>query len=218
MGVKDNLTSVKNRIRAACDKAGRTDDIQLVAVSKTFPVSSIYPALQAGQRLFGENRVQEAADKWPPLKEEFPDIELHLIGPLQTNKVSGAVKLFDCIQTLDRPKLVKALAKELARQEKTMSAYIQVNIGAEPQKAGIAISDFPAFLSLCRNVPELDIVGLMCIPPFGQDPQGYFDKLAQMARDYGLSNLSMGMSGDFEQAIQSGATHIRVGTAIFGKR
>lgn len=218
MGVKDNLRSVRNRIQAACDKAGRDEDIQLVAVSKTFPTSSIYPALQMGQRIFGENRVQEAAEKWPALKSEFADIELHLIGPLQTNKVPAAVKLFDCIQTLDRPNLVKALAKELARHEKTMPVFVQVNIGNEPQKAGISVSDFPEFLSLCQSTPTLKVVGLMCIPPFGEDPTLYFEQLAQLARDRGLVKLSMGMSGDFEKAIPAGATHIRVGTAIFGER
>lgn len=218
MSISDNLQAVVDRIESARVQSGRNDEIQLVAVSKTFPAVSIEPVLAAGQRVFGENRVQEAAEKWPALKRDYPDVMLHLIGPLQTNKTAIAVNLFDCIQTLDRPKLAKILAREMKRLQKKVEIFVQVNIGNEPQKSGVAVSELPEFLKLCRKTFELEISGLMCIPPVGDDPEEYFDRLAQLARENDVKYLSMGMSGDFEQAIAAGASHVRVGTAIFGHR
>lgn len=190
----------------------------LIAVSKTFEADAVLPVLRAGQRHFGENRVQEAADKWPSLKAQFPDSVLHLIGGLQTNKVKQAVALFDVIHTIDRPKLARALAKEFTEQNRHLPCYIQVNIGEEDQKGGVALDDLAALIGLCRDELELNLVGLMCIPPAGVDPSPYFALLAKLAKDHHLPQLSMGMSSDFEVAVELGATCVRVGSAIFGQR
>jgi pyridoxal phosphate enzyme (YggS family) len=190
----------------------------LVAVSKTHGVAAIREALAAGQRLFGENRVQEAAAKFPALKAQHPDLLLHLIGPLQTNKVKDAVALFDVIETLDRPKLAEKLCEEMHRSGRRLRCYIQVNIGNEPQKAGAAAQDIGALLALCRDDYRLPVVGLMCIPPVGRDPAPFFAEMSSLGRAHHLPILSMGMSGDFPAAIAAGATHVRVGTAIFGTR
>ena len=194
------------------------EKVELVAVSKTFPTDAIESFLAAGQRVFGENRVQEASDKWPGLRAKYPDLELHLIGPLQTNKAREAVALFDVIETLDREKLAAVLAAELARANKSMRLFVQVNIGGEEQKAGIAVSEAVAFVSRCRTAHRLDIAGLMCIPPEGQPPGPYFAQLAMLGKQAGVKELSMGMSGDFETAIGMGASHVRVGSALFGHR
>jgi len=215
----DRLAGVKARIAAAAAAAGRAPHtIRLVAVSKTHSAAEIMPTLEAGHRLFGENRVQEAAGKWPALRGSFPDIELHLIGPLQTNKVAEAVALFDAIETLDREKLARALAGEMAKQGRRPACFIQINTGEEPQKAGIAPSLADPFIALCRGELGLPVEGLMCIPPFEADPAPHFALLRGIAARNGLASLSMGMSGDFEIAIAAGATHLRVGTAIFGGR
>ncbi len=190
----------------------------MLAVSKTHPAEPIAELLAAGHRHFGENRVQEAADKYPRLKERYPDLCLHLIGPLQTNKVRQAVTLFDVIETLDRPKLAQTLSAEMARAGRNIPCLIEVNIGAEPQKAGIAPEDAAAFLEACRTQWKIDISGLMCIPPAGEDPVPHFRRLAALGGDLGLADLSMGMSGDYRDAIACGATQIRVGTALFGAR
>ena len=215
----ERLAAVKARIAATAVATGRNPaDVALVAVSKTKSTTEIRPAIVAGQRLFGENRVQEALAKWPALKIEFPDIRLHLIGPLQSNKVREAVGLFDAIESLDREKLARALAVEMARQGRRPDCFIQVNTGEEPQKAGIAPGGADAFIELCRGGLSLPVVGLMCIPPVDEDPSLHFALLREIARRNGLSALSMGMSADFETAIRFGATHVRVGTAIFGTR
>ena len=217
--IRANLASVTARIARAAAAAGRAPgSVTLVAVSKTHGVPSIRAALEAGQRCFGENRVQEARAKWPALRAQHPDLELHLIGPLQTNKVRDAVALFDAIETIDRPKLAAALAREMALQGKRPNCFVEVNIGNEPQKAGIAPDDVPAFLAACRELHRLPIVGLMCIPPLGADPRPYFERLAELARRSSVPLVSMGMSEDFEAAVAAGATHVRVGTAIFGAR
>ena len=213
------LAAVKARIEAAARRAGRDPaGVTLVAVSKTFDAAAIEPVLAAGQRAFGENRVQEAQAKWPALRARYPDVRLHLIGPLQTNKVREAVALFDVIETLDREKLAAALARETARQGRALTLFVQVNTGAEPQKAGIAPTDAPAFVARCREAHGLAIEGLMCIPPVDDDPAPHFELLARLAGELGLKSLSMGMSADFETAIAMGATHVRVGSALFGKR
>ena len=212
------LEAIYERIAEAAEKAGRAaGDVALVAVTKTFDAPDIVPALEAGQRLFGENRVQEAKRKWPSLRERFPDIELHLIGPLQSNKALEAVLLFDVIQTIDRPKIADALAREMARVGRNPRCLIQVNTGEEPQKSGVSIGEAEALLRHCREL-GLTIDGLMCIPPFEEDPAPHFASLARLARDLGLGKLSMGMSADFETAIRQGATHVRIGSAIFGSR
>ncbi|MEP6826496.1 MAG: YggS family pyridoxal phosphate-dependent enzyme [Aestuariivirga sp.] len=195
--------------------AGRA---QLVAVSKTFNAGEIEPLIAAGQRLFGENRVQEAASKWPALRRLYPSLELHLIGPLQSNKAAEAVALFDVIQTVDRAKIAEALAKEMKKQGRVQRCFVQVNIGREPQKAGLDPEGLDEFLILCRKGYGLNVVGLMCIPPADMDPKPYFKSMAQMAARSGLKELSMGMSSDFEEAIGEGATYVRVGSAIFGGR
>ena len=219
MTAAERLAAVKARIAATAVATGRNPaDVALVAVSKTKSTTEIRPAIVAGQRLFGENRVQEALAKWPALKIEFPDIRLHLIGPLQSNKVREAVGLFDAIESLDREKLARALAVEMARQGRRPDCFIQVNTGEEPQKAGIAPGGADAFIELCRGGLSLPVVGLMCIPPVDEDPSLHFALLREIARRNGLSALSMGMSADFETAIRFGATHVRVGTAIFGAR
>lgn len=189
----------------------------LIAVSKTHGPEHIRPLLEAGQRVFGENRVQEAKAKWPDLKRDYPDIELHLIGPLQSNKVREAVELFDAIHSLDRPKLAQALAAEIEKSGRRPTLFVQVNTGEEAQKAGIAPGDAPGFLALCRAL-RLPVQGLMCIPPVDENPAPHFALLAKLAREAGLPLLSMGMSADFETAIKFGATHVRVGSALFGER
>jgi len=194
------------------------EDINLIAVSKNFDAEAIRPVLMAGQRIFGENRVQEAQKKWPALKEEFTGVELHLIGPLQSNKVSDAVELFDAIHTVDRPKIARAISNELNNTQKRLRLFIQVNTGEEEQKAGVMPKDLDEFYALCRDELGLDITGLMCIPPKDEAAAVHFAFLAERAKSLGLSELSMGMSSDFEIAIEMGATHIRVGTAIFGTR
>jgi pyridoxal phosphate enzyme (YggS family) len=218
LAIAENLERVRSKIAASCGAAQRDFGCAtLVAVSKTHPVEAVEAALAAGQRAFGENRVQEAEAKFPALRARHPDVRLHLIGPLQTNKVKEAVAICDVIETVDRPKLAEALAKEMARQNRHLDCFIEVNIGAEPQKAGVAPDAVADFLAECRRW-KLNIVGLMCIPPEGQDPVPFFMKLADIAQENGLSRLSMGMSADFEAAIGCGATHVRVGTAIFGAR
>ena len=194
------------------------EQVDLIAVSKTFPAEAIEPFLLAGQRVFGENRVQEAKEKWPGLKQKYPDTELHLIGPLQTNKARDAVALFDIIQSVDRDKLAGILGEEMQRAGRHLPCYVQVNIGGEAQKAGIAIGDTVDFVRHCRQVHGLNIIGLMCIPPDGLPAGPYFAQLAELGRAAGVDNLSMGMSGDFETAIWMGATHVRVGSALFGRR
>ncbi|OJU03123.1 MAG: YggS family pyridoxal phosphate enzyme [Rhizobium sp. 63-7] len=217
--LQERLEAVKGRIAAAEREAGRpAGAVTLVAVSKTFEADDIRPAIAAGQRVFGENRVQESQGKWPQLKAETLGIELHLIGPLQSNKAAEAVALFDVIETVDREKIARALATEMQRQGRTPRLYIQVNTGLEPQKAGIAPDELPAFVALCRGELALEIEGLMCIPPADENPGPHFALLARLATETGVEKLSMGMSGDYETAIAFGATGVRVGSAIFGSR
>jgi len=213
------LGAVREDIVQACRAAGRDPTmVTLVAVSKTFGADAIEPVIAAGQRVFGENRVQEAKAKWPPLTARHPGLELHLVGPLQSNKAREAVALFDAIHSLDRASLCEALAKETARQSRRPLLFAELNTGAEPQKAGILPQDADAFLAACRERYGLAISGLMCIPPFDEAPAPHFALTAQIARRNGLELLSMGMSADFSIAIAFGATHVRVGTAIFGAR
>jgi len=215
----DSLINIRNRIAAAQMRFGAPPQVvELVAVSKTFPAEAIEPFLAAGQRVFGENRVQEAQAKWPQLRTPYNDIELHLIGPLQTNKARDAVELFDVIQTVDRDKLAGVLAAEMTRLGRRLPCFVQVNIGMETQKAGIPPAEAVAFVERCRTVHQLEIAGLMCIPPDGVPPGPYFAHLAELAKAANASQLSMGMSGDFETAIAMGATHVRVGSALFGGR
>ena len=204
--------------RAASDYERDPASITLVAVSKLFPPQEIEPVLAAGQRVFGENYVQEANAKWPGLRQRYPDVELHLIGPLQSNKAKEAVALFDVIETLDRPSLAEALAKEIAKQGKAPRLLVQVNTGEEPQKAGVLPGETDAFVARCGDEYGLAIEGLMCIPPLDEEPALHFALLAKIAARLGLKELSMGMSGDFEKAIAFGATYVRIGTAIFGAR
>ena len=214
-----NLASIAAEIEGALKEAGRAPGaVTVTAVSKTHDAEHIRPVLDAGHRVFGENRVQEAMGKWPALRDEYCDIELRLIGPLQTNKAKEAVALFDVIESLDRPKLAKALAAEMEKQGRRLKCYIQVNTGEEPQKAGLSPADTPAFYEQCRTEFGLNIEGLMCIPPAEDDPAPHFALLEKMAHKLGLSGLSMGMSGDYLIAAQLGAAHVRVGTAIFGAR
>jgi pyridoxal phosphate enzyme (YggS family) len=215
----ERLDIVRAEIRKAALGNGRDPaSVTLVAVSKTFPAEAILPALAAGQRVFGENRVQEAKAKWPALRMRFPDLELHLIGPLQSNKARDAVELFDAIHTVDRPKIAMALAEEIARQSKRPRLFVEVNTGGEAQKAGVLPEAADAFIRECREQYRLAIEGLMCIPPFDEPPGPHFALLQKIARRNGLSGLSMGMSADFQSAIAFGATHVRVGSAIFGAR
>lgn len=215
----ENLFRVREAIAVAEAQAKRTaGSTTLIAVSKTFQSDAIRPVLEAGQRDFGENRVQEALGKWPALKAEYPDIRLHLIGPLQSNKAKEAVALFDAIHSIDRPKIAKAIADEMARQGRKLDLYVQVNTGEEPQKAGVMPREAKAFVDMCRDELKLEISGLMCIPPVEEEPAVHFAFLEKLARDCGVKGLSMGMSGDFEAAIAFGATHVRVGSAIFGGR
>lgn len=213
------LAEVQERIARICRHVGRAADAAtLIAVSKTFDAAAIEPVIAAGQRHFGENRVQEAQGKWPALKEATPGIRLHLIGPLQSNKVREAVALFDAIHTVDRPKIAAALAAEIARSGRQPMLFVQVNTGEEPQKAGIPPGEADAFIASCREEHGLAIAGLMCIPPAGEPPSPHFALLAKIARRNGLHELSMGMSGDYEQALMLDATFVRVGSAIFGHR
>jgi PLP dependent protein len=213
------LRLVEQEIALAAEAAGRDPhSARLIAVTKTVPAPVIEEAIGAGQSGFGENRVQEAGSKWPALRERHPDIELHLIGPLQSNKVREAVQLFDVIETVDRPKLARALAEEMAQSGKRPRLLVQVNTGEEPQKAGVLPHETDDFVALCRDTFGLTIDGLMCIPPFDEEPAMHFALLAKIAVRLGLKELSMGMSGDFARAIAFGATYVRVGTAIFGAR
>lgn len=212
------LAAVRERMARAAAIARRDPgEIALVAVSKTHPTEAIVPLIEAGQRLFGENRVQEAQAKWPALRERWPDLALHLVGQLQSNKAEDAVRLCDCIHSLDRPSLVTALARAMDKAGRRVDCFVQVNIGAEEQKGGCAIPDLPALLAEARAA-DLPVIGLMCVPPAGIEPAPFFALLDKLAADHGLAGRSMGMSDDFETAIMLGATHIRVGSALFGAR
>lgn len=214
-----NLRDIRARIEKAAVAARRNPTaVTLIAVTKTHDAAAVEAAVAAGQTAFGENRVQEAKSKYPALKARHPNIELHLIGPLQSNKARDAVALFDAIHTLDRESLAETLSAELKRSDRPVKLFVQVNTGEESQKAGVAPRDALAFIELCRTKHHLPISGLMCIPPVEDEPAPYFALLLKLARDAGLSELSMGMSGDFETAVRLGATHVRVGTAIFGHR
>jgi PLP dependent protein len=215
----DRLAEVTGHIAEAARASGRSpSDVTLVAVSKTHGADRVRELLEVGHRVFGENRVQEAEGKFPELKTAYPDLELHLIGPLQTNKARDAVALFDVIQSVDRDRLAAALVKEMERLGRRPACYIQVNTGEEPQKAGILPKDVDAFVALCRDQYKLPVVGLMCIPPVDEEPARHFALLAKMAARNGLAQLSMGMSADYETAVRMGATHVRVGSALFGSR
>jgi pyridoxal phosphate enzyme (YggS family) len=214
-----NLAAVGDRIAAAARAVGRPpESVNLIAVSKTHPTARVRAALMAGHRQFGENRVQEAQAKYPALRDAFPDLALHLIGPLQTNKVRDAVALFDVIESLDRPRLAAALAAEMANSGRRLPCLVEVNTGEEPQKSGVLPAAADAFIADCRDRFGLDIRGLMCVPPVDEAPAPHFALLREIARRTGLEQLSMGMSADFETAIRFGATHVRVGTAVFGTR
>ncbi|MDR6658055.1 YggS family pyridoxal phosphate-dependent enzyme [Tardiphaga sp. 1201_B9_N1_1] len=215
----DGLASVEYDIFRACNEARRDrSSVTLIAVSKTFEADAIAPVIQSGQRVFGENRVQEAKSKWPALIATQPAIALHLIGPLQSNKAKEAVALFDAIHSVDRPSICEALSKEMKAQQRTPQLFVQLNTGEEPQKAGIAPGEADDFLARCRDTYGLTISGLMCIPPVEDAPAPHFALTAKIAARNGLTQLSMGMSADFAIAIQFGATHVRVGSAIFGRR
>jgi pyridoxal phosphate enzyme (YggS family) len=217
--VAARLRLVEEEIVLAARAANRdAKSVKLVAVTKTVPPEVIEQAIAAGQLIFGENRVQEAAAKWPALKEQHPGTELHLIGPLQSNKVREAVALFDVVETVDRPKLARTLAEEMTRVGKHPRLFVQVNTGEEPQKAGVLPAEADAFVALCRDTFGLAVEGLMCIPPFDEEPAMHFALLAKIAARVGVKQLSMGMSGDFVRAIPFGATYVRIGTAIFGER
>ncbi|MEN0041226.1 MAG: YggS family pyridoxal phosphate-dependent enzyme [Pseudomonadota bacterium] len=217
--MREQIDQVLSAIEKAAGNAQRDGaDVTLIAVSKTFDADAIRPALEAGHRVFGENRVQESQGKWPGLKDEFSGTELHLIGPLQSNKAADAVALFDVIHTVDREKIAKALAAEMEKQGRYLRFFVQVNTGEEPQKAGIAPKEAVAFVERCRHVHGLTIEGLMCIPPADENPGPHFALLRKLAKEAGVAGLSMGMSGDYETAVQFGATHVRVGSAIFGAR
>jgi len=214
-----DLETVRKNIHTAAETAGRPHkDITLVAVSKTKSCAAITPILDQGQRVFGENKIQEAAAKWPGLRAQYKDVELHLIGPLQSNKVRQALQIFDVIETIDRPKIARAIARISAQENTTCDCYIQVNVGREDQKAGIDPDEADSFIVLCRDELKLSVQGLMCLPPSGLDPVPYFSLLREIAVRNGLEKLSMGMSGDYQAAIGCGATSVRVGTAIFGAR
>ncbi len=217
--IDSRLAAVRQDIAQACREAGREPgSVALVAVSKTFGVDAIEPVIAAGQRLFGENRVQEAKAKWPALLARHPGIELHLIGPLQSNKAREAVALFDAIHSLDRPSLAEALAKEIARQGRTPLIFVEINTGGEPQKSGVLPEQADDFLKDCRDKYGLRVAGLMCLPPAGEPPAPHFALTAKIARRNEMNLLSMGMSADFPEAIAMGSTHVRIGTAIFGER
>lgn len=215
----DALSFIRDKIANAEKLAGReSGSTRLIAVSKTFDVEHIRPALVAGHKIFGENRVQEAQGKWPGLKEEYPGIQLHLIGPLQSNKAEDAVALFDVIHTIDREKIAEAIRKEMEKQGRDLELFVQVNTGKEPQKAGIMPEETGRFLEFCRQECRLRIAGLMCIPPVNENPGPHFALLRKLAEENGLQQLSMGMSSDFETAVEMGATYVRIGSAIFGHR
>ena len=215
----NGLATVEQEIARACQEARRDrKSVTLIAVSKTFDAEAITPAIKAGQRVFGENRVQEAKAKWPGLMADYPNIDLHLIGPLQSNKAKEAVALFDAIHSVDRPSICEALAKEIVSQKRRPELFVQLNTGEEPQKAGVAPGEADAFLAACRDRYGLTVSGLMCIPPVNDAPAPHFALTAKIAARNGLKKLSMGMSADFAIAIQFGATHVRVGSAIFGTR
>ncbi len=217
--IADRLRNLRDRIADLAQAAGRDPaTVALMAVSKTHPAESVAAALAAGQRLFGENRVQEAAGKYPDLRARHPDLRLHLIGPLQSNKATEAVALFDAIETLDRPRLAEVLAREITRQDRRPDLFIEVNTGEEAQKSGILPAAADAFIDECRDKWKLPVVGLMCIPPEHDDPAPHFALLREIARRHGLTRLSMGMSADYETAIRFGSTEVRLGTAIFGPR
>ena len=217
--VATRLADVRKRMAVAAQAAGRDPAaVTLIAVSKFQPDASVEAALAAGQRAFGENYVQEARARWPALRQRSPDIELHLIGGLQSNKAAEAVALFDVLQTLDRPKLARAVAKEMARQDRRPRLFVQVNTGEEPQKAGVVPRDLPALLTLCRGELGLEIDGLMAIPPEDEDVALHAALLARLAAREGVAGMSVGMSGDYETAIRFGATHVRIGTGVFGTR
>lgn len=216
--IQKNLEGVQKIIESTSQKFQRNLlDVNLVAVSKKQPIERIHEMLKCGHRLYGENRVQEAQERWVDLRPQYPDLKLHLIGPLQTNKVKDAVALFDVIETLDRPKLVKALSREMQNQNKDLPCFVQVNIGAEEQKSGVLPEDLDDFLQLCRE-EQLNVIGLMCIPPLGEPPAMHFALMQKLAQRYDLKELSMGMSNDYDRAIPLGATYVRVGTALFGQR
>ena len=213
------LAETQAKIAAAAKAVGRDPaGVHLIAVSKTFEAPEMLPVLRAGHRQFGENRVQEAKGKWPELKAQFPDLRLHLVGPLQSNKAKEAVELFDVIHSIDRPKIARAIAAEMEKQGRRPELLVQVNTGEEPQKAGVIPAELPAFLALCRNELGLEIGGLMCIPPVEEAPAIHFAFLEKLAAENGCASLSMGMSDDYETAVQFGATYVRVGSAIFGSR
>ncbi|WP_457797310.1 YggS family pyridoxal phosphate-dependent enzyme [Methylocystis sp. S23] len=219
MTIIDRYNDAKAAIARAATDCGRDPaSVTLVCVTKTFPAEDVVPLLEAGHRVFGENRVQEAAGKWPGLRESFPGIELHLIGPLQSNKTKEAVETFDAIQSVDREKIAAALAEEIKKQGKRPRLFVQVNTGAEPQKAGVLPEDADAFIAACREKYGLEIAGLMCVPPVDEQASPHFALLADIAERNGIKALSMGMSADFELAIQLGATYVRVGSAIMGAR
>jgi len=216
---ESRLVQVRRDIESACTEAGRApESVRLVAISKTFAAEAILPVLREGQRVFGENRVQEARAKWPALRDRFPDVELHLVGPLQSNKAKEAIQLFDAIHAVDRASLCAALAKEIQRQGRAPILFVEINTGAEPQKSGVLPDAADDFLKTCRDSYGLPIAGLMCIPPVHEAPAPHFALTARIAARNGLRLLSMGMTADFPTAIRFGATHVRVGTAIFGAR
>lgn len=217
--IPERLAAVEARMAASAQAVHRDPaSVTLIAVSKTFDAAEIRPALEAGHRTFGENRVQESQSKWPELKAAFPGVALHLIGPLQSNKAKEAVALFDAIHTIDRIKIAQAVSAEMDKQGKPLQLFIQVNTGAEPQKAGIAPAEAASFVRHCREDLRLQIFGLMCIPPVEEECAVHFAFLAKLAKELGIYGLSMGMSGDFETAIEFGATHVRVGSSVFGSR
>ncbi|MCC3246956.1 YggS family pyridoxal phosphate-dependent enzyme [Methylocystis sp. WRRC1] len=219
MTIIDRLNETKASIARAATDCGRDPaEVTLVCVTKTFPAEDVVPLLDAGHRVFGENRVQEAMGKWPALREKYPDIELHLIGPLQSNKTQEAVETFDVIQSVDREKIAKALSEEMAKTGRRPRLFVQVNTGAEPQKAGVLPEEADAFIAACREKYGLEIAGLMCVPPVDEQASPHFALLADIAARNGLRELSMGMSSDYELAIQLGATYVRVGSAIMGAR
>jgi PLP dependent protein len=218
-GSAQRLAEAQAKIAAAAKSVRRDPaEVRLIAVTKTFDAPEILPVLRAGHRQFGENRVQEAKGKWPELQAQFPDLRLHLVGPLQSNKAKEAVELFDVIHSIDRPKIARAIAEEMKKQRRRLELLVQVNTGEEPQKAGVIPTELPAFLALCRNELGLEIGGLMCIPPVDEEPALHFAFLEKLAAENGCATLSMGMSDDYETAVQFGATYVRVGSAIFGSR
>lgn len=217
--IHQTFLNICNKIAIRAKEADRkSDSVKLTVVTKTFDADDISPILEAGHRIFGENRVQEAQSKWPDLREKYENIELHLIGPLQSNKAAEAVALFDVIETIDREKIAAAISSEMSKQGRSLKLFVQVNTGLEAQKAGIAPQETLAFVQMCKEKYGLEIAGLMCIPPFDENPGPHFALLEKLAREAGLSELSMGMSGDYETAIDFGATSVRVGSAIFGSR